>query len=193
MHVSLGKGDCSGDRDFALQAVRQGYAALALEQRCFGERADRRPKNLRHYIGTCQHASLTALLLGRTMAGERVWDVRRAIDALAEFPEVDMTRIACMGNWGGGLISYYAACVDKRIKMVMPSCSICTYRDSIGSIDHCADNYLPGALQWFDMPDLAALIAPRPLLIVAGKSDGTRSAPSVRRTGGCGKCIPSTG
>jgi dienelactone hydrolase len=132
----------AGDRDFALQAVARGYAALVMEQRCFGERADARPAELRQARkGGCHHASHAASLLGRTMVGERTWDVSRAIDVLEGFAEVDASRVACMGNSGGGTISWYAACLDPRIGVVMPSCSICTYRDSIGSIDHCCDNY----------------------------------------------------
>jgi len=53
MHLSLGRakfdGDeesLKGDRDFGVQAVRQGYAALVIEQRCFGEREDQRPKDV---------------------------------------------------------------------------------------------------------------------------------------------------
>ena len=178
MHISLGRPKYEGDeqsiaggRDFALRAVREGYAALVLEQRCFGEREDRRPTERRPLHNRCHHASLTALLLGRTMIGERTWDVSRAIDALAAFPEVDLACIACMGNSGGGTTTFYAACLDPRIRVVMPSCAVCTYQDSIGRIDHCHDNYLPGALQYFDMGDLAGLIAPRPLIVVAGKDD----------------------
>jgi cephalosporin-C deacetylase-like acetyl esterase len=180
MHISLGNpkfsGDeksIAGDRDFAVQAVKEGYAALALEQRCFGERKDRRPEEVQDVTKRhgCHHGSLTALLWGRTMAGERVWDVSRAIDALAEFPEVDTQRIGCMGNSGGGTITYYAACMDERIKIAMPSCSFCTYTDSIGSVDHCVDNYIPRILKYFEMGDLAGLIAPRSLVVVAGKKD----------------------
>ena len=82
MHISLGRPRYEGDeksiaggRDFALQAVRRGYAALALEQRGFGERKDGRAPDKR-----CSHASMTALLLGRTMIGERVWDVLQALN-----------------------------------------------------------------------------------------------------------------
>lgn len=178
MHISLGRATehekqhliLEGDRDFAIQAVRQGYAALVMEQRCFGERDDHRTAQ-RHWNHTCIHASMVSLLLGRTMIGERVWDVSRAIDAMAEFPQVDGSRIACMGNSGGGTITWYAACLEPRIAAAMPSCSICTYRDSIASIDHCTDNYLPRALQFFDLSDLAGLIAPRPLVVVAGQED----------------------
>lgn len=185
MHVSLGRSGAErpddGDRDFALQAVRRGYAALALEQRCFGERADDRPAGRRApRLGGCHHASHVATLLGRTMVGERTWDVSRAIDALAAFPEVDTSRVACVGNSGGGTIAWYAACLDPRIGVVMPSCSVCTYRDSIGAIDHCCDNYLPGALRSFDMPDLAGLIAPRALIVVTGREDPVFPISGVR-------------
>lgn len=174
MHISLGRakypGDeesiSGGDRDFALQIVGQGYAALVLEQRGFGER-----KTSADDLPGCEVPALNALLIGRTLLGERVWDVSRAIDVLAAFPGLDGTRIACMGNSGGGTTSFYAACLDERIQVVMPSCSICTYRDSIGAIRHCSCNYIPGIAKYFDMGDLAGLIAPRRLIVVAGQED----------------------
>jgi hypothetical protein len=92
MHVSLGRAGDGSVRDYALQAVRRGYAALALEVRGFGERRDRRPAEAREERYepdsidpnvTCKHAAMVALLLGRTSLGEKILDLRRAIDALA--------------------------------------------------------------------------------------------------------------
>jgi cephalosporin-C deacetylase-like acetyl esterase len=207
MHISLGrpKSDSDaqmvkeGDRDFAVQAVREGYAALVMEQRCFGERADSRTQDIRHNPSSCHHASMVALLLGRTMIGERAWDVSRAIDAISEFPEIDSSRIAVMGNSGGGTISYFAACLEPRIFITMPSCYVCSFRQSITQIDHCADNYIPGFLRWFDLDDIACLIAPRPLVVVAGATDpifpldGVRAAYDTiqqiySRAGAAGNC-----
>jgi len=189
MHISLGRPkyegdeeDIAGGRDFALQAVREGYAALVMEQRCFGERKDSRPSNRATFGSTCHHAAMTALLLGRTMIGERAWDVSRAIDALQEFPEIDTDRIGCMGNSGGGTITYFASCLDERISIAMPSCYVCTFRDSIGMVDHCADNYIPGILRYFEMGDLACLIAPRPLVVVAGRQDDIFPIGGVKET-----------
>lgn len=102
---------------------------------------------------------------------ERTVKRPRAIDLLSHFPEIDTGRIGCMGNSGGGGITYYASCLDKRISVVMPSCYVCTFKDSIGMIYHCVDSYIPGILKYFEMGDLACLIAPRPLIIVAGKHD----------------------
>jgi dienelactone hydrolase len=179
MRLSVGRGSGlkdlvlvkKGHRDLALQAVAQGYAALAVEQRCFGLRKDYRPKSVRQNKHSCHHTAMTALLLGRTLLGERIWDVRKAIDILGTFPELDASRIGCVGHSAGGTIAYYAACIDERIKITVPSCAVCTFVDSIGTRDHCMDNYLPGILKYFDMGDIACLVAPRPLICIAGKQD----------------------
>jgi dienelactone hydrolase len=180
MHVSLGRPAAGGGRDYALQAVRRGYAALTLEIRGFGERRDRRPAEAREERYepdsidpnvTCKHAAMVALLLGRTSLGEKILDLRRAVDALASFPEIDAGRVYAVGNSGGGTLAWYAACVEPRLRgLILGSC-FATYASSIGSVDHCCDNYLPGALRWFDFPDLAALVAPRPLVVVMGRAD----------------------
>lgn len=185
MHISLGrakfeKDDSSGDRDFAIQIVGEGYAALVIEQRAFGERISQ--KIIDHnpyYRTTCYLPAMAASLLGRTLIGERVWDVSRAIDALSEFPEIDTERIACMGNSGGGTATYYAACLDERIKIAMPSCAVCSFAQSIGTLYHCACNYIPGIGKYMDMGDLAALIAPRALIVVAGAKDTGFLLPGV--------------
>lgn len=173
MHISLGRpiyeGDeetIAGDRDFARQAVRRGYAALAIEQRGFGESGGT-PKG-----PDCQQPAMQALLLGRTLIGERVWDVSRAVDAIGDqFPVIDMHRIAVMGNSGGGTTTIYAAAADERIAAAMPSCSVCGFLQSIGAQKHCTCNYVPAIMEDFDMAELAGLVAPRPLIIVSGRED----------------------
>jgi hypothetical protein len=46
-----------------------------------------------------------------------------------------------------------------------------TFRDSIGSLAHCVDNYVPGILNWAEMHDIGGLIAPRPLFVESGEKD----------------------
>ena len=176
MHISLGRvkfpgdeEDFDGDRDFAVQAVAKGWAALALEQRAMGEcgaKADGHPN--------CNHPALQAILLGRTIIGERCHDVSCVIDAVeAHFPMIDLDRICMMGNSGGGTTTIYATALDERIKAAMPSCALCGYYASIGAMQHCDCNYIPGIMQHFDMGDLAAMIAPRPLVAVNGVTDAS--------------------
>ena len=178
MHISMGRtvyeGDESvvkdGDRDFALQIVQKGYAALCIEQRGFGERKCERDKFLWKNT-TCEHPAMVALLMGRTLLRERAWDVSRAIDVMESIPEIDTDKIAMMGNSGGGTSTYYTACLEQRIKVVMPSCSVCSFDRSIIMRRHCDCNYVPKMAKYMDMGEMACMIAPRPLIIVAGEKD----------------------
>ena len=154
---------------FAVQAVKNGFIALAIEQRGMGER---RP-NEKHQKDAqmCEYTAHIALMLGRTILGERMFDVSRAIDALAVFPECDLDKIIITGNSGGGTMSFYAATYDERIKLSAPSCAFCTYEDSIMNWYHCSCNFIPHSYEWFEMQDLATLIAPRKLIVISGEQD----------------------
>jgi dienelactone hydrolase len=194
MHISVGQArneedreSIAGDRDFALQAVRNGFVALAIEQRCFGEREEAHLQS--HWDNRCLDAVFHSLMLGRTVPGERVWDVMRGIDLLQEHPAVDAGRIACMGNSGGGTVTFYAACLDERIGLAVPSCSFCTYADSIMRIQHCGDNYVPGILRAAEEGELAGLIAPRRLLVMAGAEDPIFPIGGVRKAFATAKTI----
>ena len=184
MHVSLGRepypGRASikveGDRDFCIQAVARGYAAVAMEQRGFGE------LNFSGKEFACHELSCQALLMGKTLLGERVADISALIDAVAEgFDFIDTKRIGCMGNSGGGTSSYFAGCLDERIKVVMPSSAFCTFVDAWGSIYHCSCGYIPGILKYAEMPDLAIMISPRPLIIVSGMHDPIQPIEAVEK------------
>ena len=174
MHISMGRarfeGDeetaNDGDRDFMKHCIKRGMAAVCLEQRCFGERGGNPNPD-------CYVASMTALLSGRTLLGGRVWDIMKLIDVLGEHfsDKVDVNKVYCMGNSGGGTATFYSAALDKRIKAAIPSCAFATFSGSIGAMYHCACNYVPGISKYFDMAEIAGLIAPRPLVIVSGNED----------------------
>lgn len=195
-HISIGQYKFAGDERslessaFALDAVKNGYAALCIEQRGLGER---QPTTVGrgHADGEgcpCLYTAMTALLTGRTLLGERVWDVSKGIDSLSYFDFLDLDDITCVGHSGGGTATYYSACYDERIKMAIPSCAVASYKKSIGDLWHCSCNYVPKMAKYFDMGDLSALIAPRKLLMVNGKIDhifpieGTREVyPTIRK------------
>ena len=184
-HISIGETKYEHDEDFlprgafALQAVNNGYIALAIEQRGMGERrahTDNRSNDI-----NCRWPYRVALMLGRTLVGERIWDIGKCVDALSNFPECDMDKIFITGNSGGGTISYYSACLDDRIKFSAPSCAVCPYADSILALAHCGCNYLPNAYRNFEMQDLACLIAPKNLVIFAGQLDDIFPIEGTRR------------
>ena len=185
VHNSIGivkyEGDAKPDKQFGVQAVREGYAALCIEQRAMGEtRSPRYPGP--GGVHSCSFTFLSGLAFGRTTIGERVHDVRRALDAMEELamPEIDLSRIMITGNSGGGTATYYSAALDERIGFAAPSCAFCSYKTSILDILHCTCNFIPSASLWFEMEDLAALIAPRRLMICAGKLDDIFPITGVR-------------
>ncbi|OGV66520.1 MAG: hypothetical protein A2498_05105 [Lentisphaerae bacterium RIFOXYC12_FULL_60_16] len=159
----------AGDRNFAIGCMRRGIAALCIEQRSFGERREKIQQQASSH--PCHDAVMQAIQLGTTLGAERVFDVDRGIDYLAARGDCDMKRIGIMGNSGGGTVTIFAAALLPRIAVAMPSCSFCTYRDSIMQIYHCGDNYVPGIARWAESADVLGLFAPRPVVIVAGKSD----------------------
>jgi dienelactone hydrolase len=175
MHISLGRPKyerdhatiSGGDRDFAKRAVKEGIVAIAMEQRCFGECGE---------VGgttNCELTGLRAIMLGRTIIGERVWDTMRLIDLLErDFKDIaDTDKVICLGNSGGGTATIYAAAMDERIKIAVPSCAVCRYGDSIAAMAHCACNYVPYIAKSFDMGELCQLVAPRSLIVVNGVED----------------------
>jgi len=182
MHVSMGRKIYpsdhpeDGERDVAIQALERGYATISLDQRGMGERRTEAPGNFNPKEPDdgeprCNHTAMNALLLGRTLLGERCFDISCAIDLALTYPEIDPERILCTGNSGGGTATYYAACYDERIKVAMPSCAVCTFKDSIGAMMHCPCNYVPGLGKYLDMGDMAAAIAPRALVVINGLKD----------------------
>lgn len=170
-----------GQRDIAVQAVRQGYIAIAPTARGFGEtRTDQ--DRAQDKDCSCRIELLHGLLVGRTAIGERVWDISRLIDWALTRPEVDRSRIAITGNSGGGTTSLFAAACDLRIAVAVPSCYFCTFAGSIGTIFHCDCNYVPGILRLGEMYDVAGLVAPRPFCAIAGKDDRIFPIEHVRRS-----------
>jgi dienelactone hydrolase len=157
--------------DFAIQMAEAGVAAVAIEPMGFGCRRD--PITAGRGLGrsSCQPVAGTALLVGQTMIGWRVYDVMRTIDLIATRPELDAQRVGCMGISGGGTCTLFSAALEPRIRAALVSGYLNTFRDSIGSLSHCIDNYVPGILNWAEMYDVAGLIAPRPLFVESGRKD----------------------
>ena len=146
-------------------------AAVAIEPMAFGCRRD--PLNAKQGLSrnACQPSAGGALLVGQTMIAWRVWDVMRTLDYIATRPELDSSRVGCMGISGGGTVTTFSTALEPRLRVAMVSGYLNTFRDSVGSLSHCIDNYVPGILNWAEMYDIAGLIAPRPLFVESGEKD----------------------
>ncbi|HSI14380.1 MAG TPA: alpha/beta hydrolase family protein, partial [Chthoniobacter sp.] len=110
---------------------------------------------------------------GYTPAGVEAWNGLRALDYLETRPEVDRTKFGVTGRSGGGAYSWYIAALDERIKVAVPTAGITTLKNHIldGAIEgHCDCMFMVNTERW-DFDRLAALVAPRPLLIANTDKD----------------------
>lgn len=158
-----------GERDIGVQAVRRGYAAIVPDMRGFSDLSYH--EDFAEGTHSCRTMQMHAQLFGRTLVGERSWDVTRLVDFADTADRLDADRIAVTGNSGGGTVTLFAGAIDERIDVVAPASYFCTFADSIGSLHHCECNYIPGLLGLGEMWDVAGLVAPRPFLAINGQDD----------------------
>lgn len=159
-------------RHFALELVRLGMVVIAPDVIGFGERAlqsdlDADPES----PSSCYMMSAQLLMMGKTLTGLRVAEMRGALDYFAGREEVDPSRIGIAGFSGGSLIAYVTAVLDERIRAVNLIGFPNTFKDSIMAVHHCVCNYTPGILEIGELPELIGLIAPRPLFLESGDRD----------------------
>ena len=110
---------------------------------------------------------------GSVWRGKNILDMRRAIDVLAQRPEVDANNIGCYGHSMGSTHAWLVGPHEPRLKAIVGNCCLPTYAAIHDTkILHCFPNFVPGWLKYGDTPEIAALIAPRALHLNLGETDG---------------------
>ena len=110
---------------------------------------------------------------GYTPAGVEAWNCIRALDYLETRKEVDANRFGVTGRSGGGAYSWWISALDERIKAAVPVAGITDLQNHVvdGCVEgHCDCMYIVNTYGW-DYPLVAALVAPRPLLISNSDKD----------------------
>jgi dienelactone hydrolase len=179
-------------KSIANELVRRGYVVLTIDMFYWGERRmlldddppsfrDPRtmtPEDISAFNRRSQQSeSLVArslLAAGITWPGVMLWDDLRSLDYLAARPEIDSRRLACVGLSVGGYRSFVLAALDPRIKAAIDVGWMSSFgthirrhvMNSIGLTFH-----IVGLYRYLDLPDLAALIAPRSLFVINGSRD----------------------
>lgn len=190
-----------GGRFFGDDLARRGYAVIVIDSLYFGRRAPWGAKLLNgreelwmppftdpldldvetyDRLYTQANDALTYAgfgylgWAGTTISGVHFWDDSRCVDYLLSRPEVDPSRIACVGLSGGGRRVNLLAALDDRIGASASVCWMTTgdwshlynFTGAVGSA--CT---MGGLWQHMDYSDLGILAAPRHAMVICGQDD----------------------
>lgn len=154
--------------DYAVQLVRRGFVVLAPDLRCFGERRD--PQPVDRY--PCDTNLVHAVAMGTNPLAQNLWDLARCLDLLESHALVDPGRIGVAGFSYGGTTSLFLAAIDPRVAAAVVSGYLSSFRSSHAvAFNLCGSQVLWGMLGELEHLDVAAQIAPRPLLVESGRQD----------------------
>jgi dienelactone hydrolase len=111
-------------------------------------------------------------LWGFGTLGLQLWNSIRAQDFLESLPDVDPQRLAVTGESGGGTQTFLLAAVDDRVKYDAPVNMISAIMQGGGQCENA-----PGLrFDTFNV-EIGAMMAPRPMLMVAATGDWTKNTP----------------
>ena len=161
--------DSGGKEDLTpLRLVWKGWSVLAVDVRGIGAttpKLSQRPARVpyQHLLHYDMAAAMMAWSLGDSLLGMRVSDVLRAVDYATRFGEVQIA-----GKDMGAVWALFAAAVDPRITKVVTQNGLISFRTLIehDRYDQASSQFVWGILQRFDLPQVAAAIAPRNLTVL---------------------------
>ena len=158
---------------------RLGYVVLCPDALCFEERQD--PTGKLKDGNYERFKFLEYVVAGKSMAWKNILDMRRSVDFLQSRPEVQPDALGCYGHSMGSTHTWLVGPWEPRLKALVGNCCLPTYKAIHREhMLHCFPNFVPGILQYGDTPDIAALIAPRPLLLNFGETDSGSPIDEVR-------------
>jgi dienelactone hydrolase len=165
--------------DYAHQLALAGHVVLAPDLRAFGERSDWMPDDKYE----CDWNLVCATMAGVVPLARNLWDLHRALDVLVAHPLVDPARVAAAGLSYGGTCTLFLAALDARVRVAIVSGYLSSWR-AAHTIpwNMCGSQVMPGQLGDLEHLDLAALVAPRPLLVESGTDDLIFPVASARAT-----------
>lgn len=149
---------------YADELTKMGYAVLCFDAWGFGSRNNQTESEL----------FKEALWKGQVLWGKMVYDSLRAVDYVSSRSDVDQSHIGTLGMSMGGVMAWWLAALEPRIKMCIDICSMVEFDTLIESNNldrHGIYFFVPNLLKHFSTSDINALIAPRPHLCLAGNND----------------------
>ncbi|WP_390410201.1 CocE/NonD family hydrolase [Lacticaseibacillus jixiensis] len=152
------------DPPFLDALLAQGYAVGCIDMFAFGERQGFKEEEL----------VKSFLITGRTVWGMRLFDNMQFVSYLSMRPEVDPARIATIGMSMGGMMSWWLAALDPRIKVcvdIAGQVDLETLMAQRGLGHHGFYYYVPSLLEHFSTQQIQELIVPKARLSLSGRGD----------------------
>jgi dienelactone hydrolase len=163
--------------DYAHQLACHGYVVLAPDLRAFGERSDWNPPGRYE----CDWNLVSATIADANPLVQNLWDMRVALDVLAQHPLVDGDRLGVCGLSYGGTLTLFLAAIDVRVKAAVVSGYFASWAAAHRMPwNMCGSQVLPAMLGRLEHVDLGALVAPRALLVETGTEDDIFPLPAAR-------------
>lgn len=146
----------------AISFAEQGYIAFNYDMIGYVD-----SKQLKHTLGGPMEQ-----LWGISLHGMQYWNSIRAIDFLLSLPDVDANKIACSGASGGGTQTIFLMATDPRVQVAAPVNMISAHMQG-----GCECENAPNLRIHDFNVEFAAMMAPRPLLMVSATGDWTDETP----------------
>lgn len=180
--LDLDQGAKAADGPTAKTLRAAGWSVITLDLRATGSLAWPRDA-----IGRApdHNTAEWSLWLGRPLLGQWVVDVRRLLDAMAQHDGGLPESLRVVGVGTAGLVAVCAAARDQRISEVATIGSLASYISEEPYQGQRLGLMAPAILrQCGDVPHLAALVAPRKLLVAGAVNGGGKSlfADELRKT-----------
>lgn len=164
---------------YALDLVRRGYVVLAPDLRGFGERADAQPADRYQ----CDVNLVHGFAAGSHPLTQNLHDLVVSLDVLSALPLVDPHRIAAVGFSYGATMTLFLTAWDERVRASVVSGYLSSWLAAHRvPWNLCGSQVLPGMLGRLEHVDVAALTAPRPMLVETGTDDPLFPVDSARAT-----------
>jgi cephalosporin-C deacetylase-like acetyl esterase len=145
--------------------IDSGKIVFAVDVRGFGETADNPGYNDDKYKNKEHRNAVISLYIGKTLIGQRVEDIRMAMDYLISRADVNPDEISIVGIDRAGIAVLHAAALDARYSEVVVRNTDSSWMDIIEKplVPNNMTHTVPSAMQYYDLPDLVKAIAPRPV------------------------------